>query len=346
MTAGVTISSLEPLKLPLVNKPHTPPDKRQLIADGLLAGKALADIRADMILAGISPAAADYEIKRAEKDPFAATAARLARRLAKRDWLLASLGSLASGQSSRLQVATVGEIAAGEFFDRFHDRNLPVLLKGAADHWPARGKWSFDYIDRQCGDALIELQTGRETANDYEMIKDQHRSRALLHDVIERIRRGPSNDFYVTAYNGSFNRDALAKLWDDIGTLPILSNEHGGGSFLWLGPQGTLTPFHHDLTNNLLVQLIGRKRLHLVASWHLPKMRNNLHCFSGLGVEDLGSPGAPPHAVIELAPGDALFLPLGWWHHVEALDPSVSVSFTNFARPNNFVGGYPADGRF
>jgi ribosomal protein L16 Arg81 hydroxylase len=35
-------------------------------------------------------------------------------------------------------------------------------------------------------------------------------------------------------------------------------------------------------------------------------------------------------------PGDVLFIPVGWWHWVESLSPSVSVSFVNFSYPNTF----------
>ena len=34
--------------------------------------------------------------------------------------------------------------------------------------------------------------------------------------------------------------------------------------------------------------------------------------------------------VCDLNPGEALLIPIGWWHHVRALDVSISVSFTNF----------------
>jgi len=36
-----------------------------------------------------------------------------------------------------------------------------------------------------------------------------------------------------------------------------------------------------------------------------------------------------------------VFLPVGWWHFVESLDFSISVSFTNFLSNNDFTETYP-----
>lgn len=30
-------------------------------------------------------------------------------------------------------------------------------------------------------------------------------------------------------------------------------------------------------------------------------------------------------------------MPVGWWHHVRALDARMTISFTNFVFPNNFT---------
>jgi ribosomal protein L16 Arg81 hydroxylase len=37
-----------------------------------------------------------------------------------------------------------------------------------------------------------------------------------------------------------------------------------------------------------------------------------------------------------LEPGELLFLPIGWWHYVEALDASVTMTYTNFLERNDF----------
>jgi hypothetical protein len=321
-------------------------DKRALIAEALVEGW---DVRSHLIAAGVSPASADYEAKRAEKDPVVEAAERLRRQIAKRDWTLQLHGRLHGVREDGMTVPRVEKIEPKRFFEEFYAANRPVILTGLVNHWAALEKWTLDYLDEAVGDAVVELQGERTTAGDYELAKDRHKRGALLRDVTAAIRSvESSNDFYLTAYNDTGNKVALAKLWDDLGPVSILQDSGGRDGFFWLGPKGTLTPFHHDLTNNLLVQVVGRKYVQLVPSWEVGRMRNGVHCFSAREPDDWASDDVnlPPRLECTIGPGDALFLPIGWWHHVEALDVSISMSFTNFAADNDFVTGYPADTRF
>ncbi len=116
-----------------------------------------------------------------------------------------------------------------------------------------------------------------------------------------------------------------------------------------MGPRGTITPFHHDLTNNFMAQVIGRKRIKLASSWDIPLMRNYLHCFSG--IDGRTTPPSPRPWLDEpqilefmLHPGDILFLPIGCLHYVEGVDISVTVSFTNFVFDNDFSSFYTTYG--
>lgn len=324
-------------------------DKRALIAEALVEGW---DIRSHLVNNGVSPASADYEAKRAEKDPVVAAAARLKRQIAKRDWTLQLHGRLHAVREGGLSIPRVDRIEPRRFFEEFYAANRPVVLTGLVDHWPALSKWSLDYLDEAVGEAVVELQGERNSAGDYELAKDRHKRGAPMRDVTAAIRAvDSSNDFYLTAYNDTSNKVALARLWDDLGPISILEERSPRDGFFWLGPKGTLTPFHHDLTNNLLVQVLGRKHVQMVPSWEVGRMRNGVHCFSARDpaewdAADPAHGGLPPKLECEIGPGDALFLPIGWWHHVEALDVSISMSFTNFAADNDFVGSYPADTRF
>ena len=113
---------------------------------------------------------------------------------------------------------------------------------------------------------------------------------------------------------------------------------HNG--FFWFGPAGTITPFHHDLTNNFMAKVIGRKRILLVPSWDMPLMRNlfDVYC----EIDGRTTSPAPPASfgqpqILEcfLEPGEILFLPIGCLHFVEAIEISVTMSFTNFHFDDN-----------
>ena len=139
----------------------------------------------------------------------------------------------------------------------------------------------------------------------------------------------------MTANNDSKNREALKELWDDVAALPeYLTDDLARRGFLWFGPAGTITPLHHDLTNNFMAQIIGRKRVRLVAPCELPRIANMQHCFTDIDAKAVDLQRFPAMAGVTihdcvLEPGEILFLPVGWWHHVEALDVSVALPATS-----------------
>lgn len=266
--------------------------------------------------------------------------------LAKRDWLLNVLEQQRRLSTEALTIYRVEGISRQAFLDEYYAVNRPVVLTGEIDDWPALQRWTTDYLREKLGKRQIVYQGGRENAADYERYKDRHRSAAPFDAYIDMIADTAGNDAYVTAYNHGENAEALEPLNADLGTLDkFLTNdcEHPRG-MMWIGPANTFTPLHHDLTNNFIIQLAGRKRVVLAAPGETPKLYNDHHVFSR--IEDLESPdftlerypaaaGLGTHTV-EIGPGDILFVPIGWWHQVRALDFSVSITHTNFIWPNSF----------
>lgn len=124
----------------------------------------------------------------------------------------------------------------------------------------------------------------------------------------------------------------------------------------WLGPKGTKSPLHTDPYHNILCQVVGYKYVRLYA----PEQTDRLYPMGTdeAGIE-MGNTSEVDISVIRptgyvspeldalradtrkrfpllekaeyeeavLGPGESLYIPLGWWHYVESLTTSISVSF-------------------
>lgn len=161
-------------------------------------------------------------------------------------------------------------------------------------------------------------------------------------DLIEST--GPTNDFYMVANNHSLENTEVWTLLDEIQLFDGILDPGAtaGRIFLWFGPAGTVTPLHHDSMNVLLAQVLGRKLVTLIPSFETHLVYNHVGVYSEVDCE---APDYERHPLFQnvsrlevlLEPGQALFIPVGWWHHVRSLDVSISVSFTNFVAPNRYA---------
>ena len=110
---------------------------------------------------------------------------------------------------------------------------------------------------------------------------------------------------------------------------------------IWIG-NNVRVATHHDMNSNIAVVMAGRRRFTLFP----PDQVANLYigpieftpAGTPIGLFDPDEPdfdrfplarAAMAHArIVDLEPGDALFIPHMWWHHVRSLDPvSILVNY-------------------
>ena len=107
-------------------------------------------------------------------------------------------------------------------------------------------------------------------------------------------------------------------------------------SSLWVGGHGSTTQAHYDVLHNVFVQVHGTKRFRL---WG-PDAHSALRVFPDAHprarkaqVTIDADPDLPaPELDLVLEPGDAVFVPAFWFHHVEAQSLSVSVNVFSDSR--------------
>ena len=107
-------------------------------------------------------------------------------------------------------------------------------------------------------------------------------------------------------------------------------------NMLFVGMPNVVSPLHHDIMENIFIQLQGKKRFILFSPDHF----NNLypypvgHPHDRQSQVDLDKPDYERfpkfrrvlafEAIVE--PGDVLYVPTNWWHHVESSKNNFTVS--------------------
>jgi Cupin-like domain len=219
----------------------------------------------------------------------------------------------------------------------------PAVLRGLIADWPAvkaaAGGFPvlIDYLKRFASDSPVDaLLTppeveGRIFYNEGMTGFNFHRNRLPLMHIAEQLLR----------YSGFASAPAVAAQSALIrDCLPGFSAENSlsalGADILpriWMGNRIT-TPAHVDEWNNIGCVVAGRRRFRLFP----PEQVENLY----VGPLDFAPTGAPmslvqmnapdfsrfpkfrdalaASEVVELSPGDGIYIPPLWWHHVESLD--------------------------
>lgn len=328
------------------------------IAENIIAGCTPEQLKPALLSAGVSNDEADFELRQAAEHPYIAAAQNTGRRYLdrarKRESLLKTLDELARHQPEYLKVEKVPLPPFKDFLRDYYYKNRLGFFSGAADHWPAR-QWTPRKLVPIVGtDSIVQIQYDRDKDKNYEPNSNFYRKDIKFGEFIDMVENaGETNNFYLTAGNKAFSNSNLRNLLKDtsnIGDGYLDPAQEKDRIFLWVGPKGIITPLHHDLTNNFFIQFYGTKRWRLIPSMQVPYMYNNWHVYSEVDLLNHSHDTHPDYSKvniieIDVEPGDALFVPIGWWHHVVGLDTNISMSFTNFNAPNEFIS-YPADTRY
>lgn len=350
---------------PAAAAPAAQPAARPKEIDQNQLAKALHAISSDLVdgadFAALSPTLAQHGItgndaneliRTVSAHPLVVQGRARSQHLRKRDWLLNVQEQHRTQGSAGVSIERCAKLSREEFYERYFSANRPVILIGEMAEWQALAKWTPAYLRSVVGEAVVEYQGDRRRNPQFETQKDAHRGSMRFDHFIDRILAPDAgNDAYITAYNSTSNVAALAPLHADLGVPSVLSAEGSRQGMMWIGPAGTFTPLHHDLTDNLIAQVVGRKRLRIVAAADVAKVYNHHHVFSA--VPDLDAQPAELFAAfpalaeariydVTLAPGEMIFMPIGWWHQVKSLDFSVTLTYTGFDGRRNWHESFPS----
>jgi hypothetical protein len=234
------------------------------------------------------------------------------------------------------------DLSASQFFNEIVPEQQPAILRGFASAWPlvAAAKKSPDdftaYLCQHYQGKKITISAAPPSAdkrffynddlNGFTFVTAQERLDLFLKRLLELA---PQKSAPALSMQSALTEDILPGLVSDnpCDFFPKVEPR------LWVGNEGVVDT-HYDGTDNIACAVAGRRRFILFA----PEQTSNLYPgpleFTPAGVPvslvNLRKPDFERYPrfktalknayCVELSPGDAVFIPMLWWHYVESLD--------------------------
>lgn len=300
-------------------------------------------IREEIARGGLTRIDASEIVDEVLASPIHKAASRIGGDLRKWNKLADALLDLQSQTNDFASIPRVSGLSSHEFLHHYYALNRPIIIEDVASHWPAMKKWNIDFLRKHFGKEQVSYQKGRSSTDFRESFTD-HSTTGPFTEYLNLIASGRStNDYYLIAHDRLLERKNFHSLLNDIifDERYLDGKNTQGRVFFFLGPMGSTTPMHRDLRNVYLAQIMGRKAITMIPSMQLHRVYNEVGYHSNVDFDDWSHDNHPlltkAHIAQEIiSPGELLFIPLGWWHHVKALDVSITITGTNFCFDNTF----------
>lgn len=243
-------------------------------------------------------------------------------------------------------VAALHDVTRDRFERDVVPAGRPVILRGLVDHWPVveaarRSEQAlFDFLKRKQDVAPIQAWFGQPGIDGRFSYSDDlagfnHERRILrLSELLDYLLAHRDDPAAFSAYAGGVPiARHLPGLLSEL-PMPLLDRERELLVSLWVGSRSR-TAAHWDVPQNLACVVLGRRRFTLFPTEQVRNLYVGPVDFTLAGqptsLVDFAAPdlerfprfvdAMAAAEVAELEPGDALYVPSLWWHHVEALDP-------------------------
>ena len=233
-------------------------------------------------------------------------------------------------------VDRVEHIGAEEFQQRYYLPLKPLVITNLAKQWPAYTKWNWAYFKEIVGDKKVALYnnvksdayTPINTADDYK----------TFGEYIDMISQGPAG-WRIFLFNIFDHAPQLTKdfTWPE----DLMRGFVKKYPMLFVGGATSITHMHFDIdmSHILHTQFIGRKKVLLFPHEEQHKLyRKPFEVLSLADFSNYNQNGKNPDytqfPALKLAKGyevilnhgDTLFMPAGYWHHMEYLDSGFAMS--------------------
>lgn len=242
-------------------------------------------------------------------------------------------------------VEEIGEVDAATFEAEHRPLYQPLVIRGLARHWPVvehgqrSAQQALDHVTQfdngQPTDVMLAPQSerGRFFYSPDMRGFNFRREKLSLTDLARHLREIADSAEPIGIYAGATAMESHLPGFAQANPLPLIAGMEATPR-IWVG-NATQVATHFDLSDNIAVVAVGQRRFTLFP----PEATSSLYV-GPLNITLAGQPVSmvdplnpdlenyPDYAkalelgqFADLEPGDAIFIPTLWWHHVAAQAP-------------------------
>jgi len=230
-------------------------------------------------------------------------------------------------------VDTVKNISSEDFRKLYYNTMKPLVIKDLSTSWPAYQKWNWDYFIDLVGEKEVgvynniksDAYTPINTADAY----------MKFGDYLKKVKAGPL-DLRIFLFNILQHAPQLTSdfTWPD----QFMKGFVKKFPMLFVGGQGSVTHLHFDIdmSHILHTQFVGRKKVLLFPyeeqyqlyrkPWEVLSLANFANYSQDFDYQNFPATKLAKGYEVILEHGDTLFMPAGYWHHMEYLEAGFAMS--------------------
>ena len=226
-------------------------------------------------------------------------------------------------------------LTKAEFENEYLKKSKPVVFTDLIKDWPAKDKWTFDFLIKNYGHISVPIYDGNysKAGKGYMTACGEMK----FGDYLHLIQEGPT-DKRIFLFN-LFKH--APELRNDIRIPEITEGFFNEFPFMFFGGQGSYTKIHYDIdcSHVFLTQFQTRKRIVLFDQSQSKKLQAlpfTVTCLVDPMYPDENKfPSIKSLEGMEtiLNHGETVFIPSQYWHHIEYTDGGFSIAL----RANNSI---------
>jgi hypothetical protein len=240
-------------------------------------------------------------------------------------------------------IDVVNNISPEDFKQKYYKTDTPLIIKDLAKQWPAYDKWDWQFFKELVGTKEVPLYHN-EKSDGYTAVNkaDDYKTFA---EYVDMISKGPAG-WRIFLFNIFDHAPSITKdfTWPE----HLMTGFVKKYPMLFTGGASSITHMHFDIdmSHILHTQFIGRKRV-LLFPHHQKELlyrkpyevlseadfSNYYNDKSKLDLKKFPAVQKAKGYEVILEHGDTLFMPAGYWHHMEYLDSGFAMSLRAMQKP-------------